>query len=122
MVSTLKRLNYVYMLASLRTYASAFFCMLQFNSRRCFPQGDTSQLRNGRKPLGTATVSVTLRVYTALFQNLRFCELGRCFLQTNSLRDLELVPMALTKTRLRVELIARESSKGPCDLGLGTLH
>jgi hypothetical protein len=99
-----------------------FSCMLQFNPRWCFPQGATSQLRSWSKPLGTATVSIIPRVYPALFQNLKFCELGRRFLQTSSPRDLKLAPMTLTKTWLRVELIARESSEGPCDLGLGTLR
>jgi hypothetical protein len=35
--------------------------------------------------------------------------------------EIKVVAMAITKNQIRVELIARESSKGPCDLGLGTL-
>jgi hypothetical protein len=107
MVSVLKWLSYVYVFVSLRILCFCLiFHMLQFNPRRCFSQGITSQFQSRSKPLGTATVSVIPRVFPALLQNLKFCELGRRFLQTSSLRDLRLVPMTLTKSWLRVELIA----------------
>jgi hypothetical protein len=106
MVSALKSLNHVYTLASLKTYSSAFLVCSSLTLKGVFPQGATSQLQNRSKPIGTTTISVTSQVHTAMFQNLRLFELGRCFLQTSSLRDLELAPTALTKTWLRVEIIA----------------
>jgi len=77
------------------------FYMLKFNSLKEFLEGITSQFQIHSKPLGISTISVTSWVYLALFQRLKFCELGRHFLQTSSLREFELMPKSLTKNQAK---------------------